>query len=372
MKLSYKLPYSMPIKYTSEYRDPELSKKLADNIRSNIGDREIRLMEVCGTHTMSISKNGIRSVLPANMHLLSGPGCPVCVTSQQDIDGFIESAGTDDVILTTFGDLLRVPGTSSSLQREKSDGRDIRVVYSSFDALKIARQNPDRKIVFPGIGFETTAPTAAGAVLTAARTGIDNFYIYPAFKRVVPALQLLMSTNGVTIDGFLLPGHVAAVIGREAFRPFFDKYGVPCVIAGFEPVDILQAVFLLTEMIGSEKPALDNAYRRAVQEKGNSKAVRVMTEVLETSDANWRGIGMIPQSGMELKETFRHFDARNFVDISTVNSAEPPGCACGEILQGLKKPPDCKLFRTGCSPENPVGPCMVSSEGTCAAYYRYG
>ncbi len=360
----------MPIKHMHEYRDPEISRHIVDTIRRT-SKKEIRLMEVCGTHTVSIFRSGIRSLLPETITLLSGPGCPVCVTAQGEIDAFIAMAGLKEVILTTFGDLMRVPGSGSSLRNEQAGGCDIRMVYSTFDALKIAREHPDKKIVFAGVGFETTAPTTAASIHAAKETGVHNFFVYSAHKRVPPALHALMANNQARVDGFILPGHVSVITGTEAYRSFFEKYRVTSVIAGFEPVDILQAISILVERIEKGEPDLVNAYPRAVTSGGNSKARGVMEEVFHISDAVWRGIGTIPESGLKIREKYTPLDAEKTLEISVTESEEPKGCACGEILTGIRTPPECPLYRKKCSPMDPVGPCMVSAEGTCAAYYRY-
>jgi hydrogenase expression/formation protein HypD len=360
----------MTLKHIDEYRDAEISQQLIEKIKS-ISTKDVRLMEVCGTHTVSIFRSGIRSVLPQTISLLSGPGCPVCVTDQAEIDAFIELARVDDVIITTFGDLMRVPGTRSSLQKESAAGRDIRVVYSTFDALEIARKNPAKKIIFLGVGFETTAPTIAAAILSAAQEGVKNFSVISAHKLVPPALQALMASADVRIDGFILPGHVSVIIGLNAYRPFFDQYQIPCVVAGFEPIDILQAISMLVEMLESDSPALDNAYTRAVTLEGNTKAQQILDEIFEPADAGWRGIGVIPLSGLKIREKYAAHDAEKLFDVQVPDAKTPKGCACGEILIGSKTPPECALYKNVCTPMDPVGPCMVSTEGTCAAYYKY-
>jgi hydrogenase expression/formation protein HypD len=360
----------MTLKHIDEFRDAEISQQLIQKIKS-ISTKDVRLMEVCGTHTVSIFRSGIRSVLPPTISLLSGPGCPVCVTDQAEVDAFIELARLDDVIITTFGDLVRVPGTKSSLQKESAAGRDIRVVYSTFDALEIAKKNPAKKVVFLGVGFETTAPTIAAAVLSAARMDLGNFSVISAHKLVPPALQALMASAGVRIDGFILPGHVSVIIGLNAYRPFFDQYQIPSVVAGFEPVDILQAISRLVEMLEADSPALDNAYPRAVTAEGNARAQQILSDIFEPVDACWRGIGVIPQSGLRIREKYGAHDAQKLFDVQVPDAKTPKGCACGEILIGTKTPPECALYKKACTPMDPVGPCMVSTEGTCAAYYKY-
>jgi hydrogenase expression/formation protein HypD len=360
----------MSIKHLHEYRDPELSGQIIEQIKI-ASQKNIHLMEVCGTHTVSIFRNGIRSLLPETISLLSGPGCPVCVTAQNEIDAFIELAKLDNVIIATFGDLIRVPGGNSSLQKEQAKGRDVRVVYSTFDALEIAKKNPDKKVVFLGVGFETTAPTIAASILAARDLNLNNYFVISAHKLLPPALIALAENKETKIDGFILPGHVSVIIGVKAYSSFFEKYNIPCVIAGFEPIDILQAILMLTKQIEDDAPKLENAYKRAVNFDGNQKALSTMDEVFETADATWRGLGVITLSGLKIRKEFEAFDAKKVFKIELAESKEPKGCACGEILLGLKTPPQCPLYKTACAPMQPVGPCMVSSEGTCAAYYRY-
>ena len=360
----------MTIKHAEEYRDADIARQLTATIRE-LSRQPIQLMEVCGTHTMSIFRHGIRDVLPSTIKLLSGPGCPVCVTAQREIDTFIAYARQPDTIVATFGDLLRVPGSDSSLQQEKAGGRDIRVVYSAFDAVKLAARQPDKRVVFLGVGFETTAPTIAASILGARDEGLDNFHVVSAHKTVPNALQALMANENIKISGFLLPGHVSVILGLGAYRPFFNQHRVPCVVAGFEPTDILEAVRRLVAQVESGQPQLDNAYPRAVSEAGNVKARAVLDQVFEPVDAHWRGIGIIPDSGLAIRESLGQFDALRQMPIDVPEAREPAGCACGQILTGAKTPPECRLYRKACTPENPVGPCMVSSEGTCAAYYRY-
>lgn len=360
----------MTSQHADNYRDPELSRKLVNRIR-RASRKPVRLMEVCGTHTVSIFRHGIRNLLPDTVHLISGPGCPVCVTSQQEIDTFIAYAREDGVIVATFGDLLRVPGTGSSLQKERADGKDIRIVYSTFDALQLARENPDRRVVFLGVGFETTAPTVAAAIWSAHRSDVPNFMVASAHKTVPPALEALTAADDIQVDGFLLPGHVSVIIGTAGYRGFFNGHRIPCVVAGFEPVDLLQAIAMVVEQIESVSPALENAYPRGVSDQGNPKALQMLETVFEPSDAAWRGIGVIPGSGLAIRDAYGEWDAARRIPVEVPVSKDPAGCACGDILKGIKTPPECRLFRQACTPMNPVGPCMVSSEGTCAAYYRF-
>jgi hydrogenase expression/formation protein HypD len=328
-------------------------------------------MEVCGTHTVSIFRSGIRTIIPDTIALISGPGCPVCVTDQGDIDGFLEIADQDNTIIATFGDLMRVPGSHSSLQRERGAGRDIRIVYSVMDALKIARENPAKKVVFPGVGFETTAPTVAAAILSARAMNVRNFLVFAAFKQVLPALEALVADADVNLDGFILPGHISVIIGVKAYLPFFERQHVPCVVSGFEAVDILRALEMLVAQIEQDRPRLENAYPRAVSHEGNTKAQGILGKVFTSADAPWRGLGMIPDSGLKLRDEFETYDAEKAFAVKVHASAGLQGCACGDILKGIKTPPQCPLYKRACTPMDPVGPCMVSSEGTCAAYFRY-
>lgn len=360
----------MTLEYVEGYRDPEIARRLADRIRET-NKKNIRLMEVCGTHTVSIFRSGIRSLLPDTVSLLSGPGCPVCVTAQEEIDVFITLAREKDVVIATFGDLIRVPGSGSSLQRERAAGADVRIVYSAFDALKLARDNPRKKVVFLGVGFETTAPTIAATIAAARQMKVKNFSVMPANKIVPPALTALMASGATRIDGFILPGHVAVIIGMDAFAPFFETYDIPCVAAGFEPVDLLQAIWHLVKQINEKKPRLENVYPRVVTAAGNPRARRIMETVFEIGDAKWRGLGTIRASGLHIRDAYAEFDALRLFKPDIPDVKEPSGCACGEILTGVMIPPQCPLYKKTCTPMNPAGPCMVSSEGTCAAYYRY-
>jgi hydrogenase expression/formation protein HypD len=358
------------MKHLDEYRDPELSRKIADRVQGLRG-KGVRLMEVCGTHTVAIFRNGIRSLLPKSIALLSGPGCPVCVTPQQEIDAFIKAASVKDVMVATFGDLLRVPGSDSSLERERAEGKEVRVVYSAFDALDLAKRHPKKEIVFLGVGFETTAPTIAATLLEGRKRKLRNFSVFSEHKMVPPALHALISADETRIDGFICPGHVSVIIGTKAYLPVADKHHIPCVIAGFEPADILQAIYMLIKQIHQGEAKTENGYGRAVTFEGNEKARMVMYEVFEPEDAIWRGIGTIAQSGLKIRKELEAFDAEKRFDLRVPDSKEPKGCACGEILMGLKTPPECPLYGKTCAPSHPVGPCMVSTEGTCAAYFKY-
>ena len=314
----------MPFKHLKGYRDPAISREIIESIKK-LSKKEVRLMEVCGTHTMTIFKSGIKRLLPETISLLSGPGCPVCVTSRHEIDTVIEIARAKDVIVVTFGDLLRVPGSFSSLQKERANGKDIHVVYSAFDGLEIAKKNPDKKIVFLGIGFETTAPTIAASILSADNLRLDNYFVLSVHKLIPPALAALMQIKGVRVDGFILPGHVSVIIGTNAFLPFFGQYQIPCVVAGFEPIDMLQAIFMLVKQIEAGSASLENGYQRAVTIEGNKKAKKIMQDVFETVDVTWRGIGTIPKSGLKIREKFSYLDAQKMFDISIPHSEDPKG-----------------------------------------------
>jgi len=328
-------------------------------------------MEVCGTHTVAIFKHGIRQLLPEKINLLSGPGCPVCVTPNADIDKAIALAKNAQVILTTFGDMMKVPGSYSSLSQVKAVGADIRVVYSILDALKIAENNSRKSVVFFGVGFETTSPTTASAILEAERLGIDNFFFLSVHKLIPPAMRALLDSDEVHIDGFICPGHVSTIIGSQPYEFIPREYGIPCVIAGFEPLDILQAIDMLLEQISAEEPRVDIQYRRAVRKGGNPIALKYLSTVFDVTDARWRGIGIIPKSGLKLGQHYKRFDADCAFKIVTRPPKEAAGCCCGDILRGVSTPHECGLFAKACTPEHPVGPCMVSTEGTCSAWYLY-
>ena len=356
------------MKYIDEYRNKEIAQKIAREIKT-ISKKKVNLMEVCGTHTVSIFRNGIKNILPKNVHLLSGPGCPVCVTPIQSIDEIIALSREKDFIITTFGDMLRVPGSSSSLEKEKANVSDIKIVYSTLDAINIARSHPNKNVVFMGAGFETTSPTIASAVLKARKEEIKNFSVLSVAKIMPPALKTLLDGE-VNIDGFICPGHVSAIIGSEPYHFIANQYKVPCVISGFEPLDILQGIYMLIKQIEERRAEIEIQYKRVVRPEGNKIALKKLKEVFRIVDSNWRGMGIIANSGLDLKEEFNEFNARKF-NISVEESKEFSGCRCGEVLKGLITPIECPLFKTVCTPEDPKGACMVSSEGTCAAYYKY-
>ncbi len=358
------------MKFANEYRDPALAGKLIDRIRRR-SRKPARLMEFCGGHTAAIFKYGLRQLLPENIELLSGPGCPVCVTASADLDRAIALARLPDVIITSFGDMVRVPGSHTSLQRAKADGADVRIVYSVQDALAIARANPDKSVIFIGIGFETTAPTIAASILQAGQERINNYYVLSLHKLCPPVMKALLDLGEVRLDGIICPGHVSSIIGSRPYQFIPDDYNIACVISGFEPLDILLCVDMLVSQIETGQPKVEIAYRRGVKPEGNLPAIRLMETVFETGDANWRGLGPVPGSGLRLRAKYERFDAEKTFDIQPGPAQEPKGCQCGSILRGISTPLDCKLFRNTCTPEHPVGPCMVSAEGGCATYYQY-
>ena len=359
------------MKFVDEFRDRAIAERIVEKIK-RFDSLKVNLMEVCGTHTMVIFKQGLKGMLPKNVNLLSGPGCPVCVTSQEDIDKAIELAKDRNVIIATFGDMVRVPGTNSSLEKERGNGADVRIIYSPSEALRIARENPARRVVFLAIGFETTSPLSAASLLDVQKEKIDNFYIFSSHKLIPPAMEALLESKEVRIDGFICPGHVSVTIGSNAYKFIAQKYNVPCVIGGFEPLDVLQSIYMLLKQIKEKRTEVEIEYFRAVHPEGNRIAQELIDEVFEVSDVMWRGLGTIPKSGLRLKRKFSDFDAEKEFPTKTKKSKENPDCACGEVLRGVKKPTQCKLYRKICTPEEPYGPCMVSSEGTCAAYYKYG
>lgn len=356
------------------FRDPELARGQIAAIRRTVAEYPgiLTLMEVCGTHTMAICQHGIRTLLPERIRLISGPGCPVCVTPVNYVDHAVALARRPDTLIATFGDMVRVPGSSSNLLREQAAGASIRVVYSPLDAVSLAEKHPQKTVVFLGVGFETTTPTIAGAVVTAKRRGLTNFLVLCAHKTIPIPMAVLAADPELKVDGYLCPAHVSAIIGADAYRPLAEQHRVPCVITGFEPLDILQGVLMLARQIVAGQARVETQYRRVVKPEGNIKAQALLAEVFEPCDANWRGIGMIPGSGLQLRPEYAAFDASVQLPVAVEPPREHAGCRCGEILKGKLRPTDCPLFRTVCTPEEPVGACMVSSEGTCAAEYRYG
>lgn len=348
------------------------TQKLLGAIRA-LGERPMTLMEVCGTHTMAIARSGLKTLLPENIRLLSGPGCPVCVTPAEVIDGVLELAMEKNVILASYGDMLRVPGSipGDSLLRRRALGARVEIVYSPVDAVALAKENPGREVVFLGVGFETTAPGTAAAVLTAQEEGVKNFSVLSMLKTVEPALRTLIAMPGFRVEGFLCPGHVASITGEAGFRFLPEEYNLPGVIAGFGPEEILLAVYLLEKQITEGKPRLENAYRRAVRPEGNTLAQAMLKRCFVPRRDLWRGLGEIENSGLGLRKELADFDAEKKFGLSAAPKARPTACRCGDVICGRIRPEDCPLFDRRCTPEDPVGPCMVSSEGACAAAYKY-
>ncbi|HBT20357.1 MAG TPA: hydrogenase formation protein HypD [Peptococcaceae bacterium] len=360
-----------------KFRQPDVGRRILnklipklERLNDRLG-RKLNLMEVCGTHTVNISQTGIRELLLPYVNLKSGPGCPVCVTDYGEIDWMLALADIERVIITTFGDMMRVPGSGGSLMERRAAGADVRVVYSGLDAVKTALNNPQWEVVFLGVGFETTVPTVAASLQEAESMGIRNFSVFSAHKVVPPALRILLEDPEVNIDGLILPGHVSVIIGRRAWDFIAEEYGCPSAVVGFEAVDILLGINNLADQILDGKAEVANMYPRAVTEEGNKAAQELIKKYFNSADAQWRGIGIIPQSGLELADEFKKFDAKNKFQINPGKSREIRGCSCGDVLKGKIWPNQCPLFASVCTPMSPVGPCMVSSEGACAAYYRF-
>lgn len=348
-------------------------KDIIESIKKLTGaiGRPIKIMEVCGTHTVAIFRHGIRDIIPEEITLLSGPGCPVCVTPIKDVDAAIMLSRINGNILTTFGDMMRVPGSKLSLFHAQAEGANIMIVYSPMDALQLAIENKDKNIVFFATGFETTSPSVAGTLFEAERLNIKNFYIYSAHKIVPPALKALLDSPDLKIDGFILPGHVSTIIGSKPYDFIAKDYKIASVITGFEGEDIIQGIMMLLKQIADNRADVEIQYKRVVREEGNQKAIAMINEFFELSDANWRGIGVIPLSGLKLKDKYKHRDVLQIFSFEIPDAPEPKGCQCGQVLRGIKLPTDCRLFGKACTPEHPVGACMVSTEGSCAAYYKY-
>ena len=351
------------------------ARGLLDRLREYRG-RELTLMEVCGTHTVSAARSGLRSLLTESVRLVSGPGCPVCVSPVGYVDHALALARLPGVIVATFGDLVRVPGSTSgatapSLESARSEGADVRVVYSPLDAIALARAEPDRQVVFLGVGFETTAPGVAASIARAAEQGLPNFSVLSAAKTIPPAMDALVRAGELGIDGFLCPGHVSVIIGARAYEPLAREHGVSCAIAGFEPVEILRGLVALVEQIEGGDPRVDNCYPGAVTGEGNPRAREVMERVFEPVDSRWRGLGAIPGSGLAIRPGLAELDAAERFEVDLPDATEPPGCRCGDVLRGVIDPTDCTLFGDECNPERPRGACMVSSEGACAARFHF-
>jgi hydrogenase expression/formation protein HypD len=361
------------MQFVDEYRDAEVARKLSAEIGELSGGRPLKLMEVCGGHTHTIYKHGIEDILPPNIDLIHGPGCPVCVIPMGRVDDAIAIARTPNVIFTTFGDMMRVPGSRGSLLDAKADGADVRFVYSPLDALKLARTNPDREVVFFAIGFETTAPSTALTLLRARAEGLRNFSVFCNHVTIIPAIKAILDSPDLRLDGFIGPGHVSTAIGLRPYRFIARDYGKPVVVAGFEPLDILHAIYMLARQLAQGRAEVENQYTRVVRDEGNPKALEVLAETMEVRPFfEWRGLGFINHSALKLRDTFAAFDAERRFAVPGLRVADPRACQCGEVLKGVIKPWECKVFGTACTPETPIGTCMVSSEGACAAYYNYG
>lgn len=359
------------MKYVDEFRDSSLAKPLLAELERAV-TTPLRVMEVCGSHTMAIFRNGIRSILPEGLELISGPGCPVCVTSAPHMDAFINMADRPGVRVAIFGDLFRVPGSNGSLANASSRGAKVDIVYSPMDALELAVNNPNEQVVFLGVGFETTTPGIAATIMAAKTRKIDNFMVFSTQKVMPPPLIALLNDPELQIDGLLCPGHVSSIIGAGAYQPLVEDYNLSCVVAGFETTDLLNGLILLARQMATGKRAVENTYPRAVSWEGNQRAQKMVETIFEPVDMEWRGLGVIPASGLKIRDEYGHFDAEKRLDIILPEAEEARGCMCGEILKGKAAPPQCPLFDTRCSPAKPIGPCMVSSEGTCSAYHKYG
>ncbi|MDM8529204.1 hydrogenase formation protein HypD [Anaerolineales bacterium HSG24] len=359
------------MKYLDEFRDPDLAKRLLDDIHQ-LTTRPWAIMEVCGGQTHSIIRNGIDQLLPDQIELIHGPGCPVCVTPLEMIDKALAIAAQPRVIFCSFGDMLRVPGSQKDLFRIKSEGGDVRIVYSPLDALKIAQDNPEQEVVFFGIGFETTAPANAMAVFQAKQKNISNFSMLVSHVLVPPAIMAIMDSPTSRVQGFLAAGHVCSVMGYWEYGPLVEKYQIPIVVTGFEPLDVLEGIRKIVQQLESGRHEVENAYQRAVTLEGNKPAQQMLTNVFEVSDRTWRGIGQIPQSGWRLNDSYRDYDAETRFSVGNINTKESDLCRSGEVLQGMIKPNECPAFGKECTPRKPLGATMVSNEGACAAYYQYG
>ncbi|MBG0742334.1 MAG: hydrogenase formation protein HypD [Cylindrospermopsis raciborskii KL1] len=369
------------MKYVDEFRNPEKAQGLQKEIaqlslqisRNSHKNKHLKIMEVCGGHTHAIFKYGIEEILPDNIELIHGPGCPVCVMPKGRIDDAIALCQAPNIIFTTFGDAMRVPGSKTSLLQAKAEGADIRMVYSPLDSLKIAKENPTKEIVFFGLGFETTAPSTAFTILQAAAENITNFSLFSNHVLVIPALEALLANPDLQLDGFVGPGHVSMVIGTEPYQFIPQTYHKPIVISGFEPLDIFQSIWMLLKQIKENRCEVENQYNRLVEKGGNQNAIQAINQVFTVRDKfEWRGLGEIPNSGLKIRPEYAQFDAEAKFTIPNLKVPDHKACQCGEILKGVLKPWECKVFGTACTPETPIGTCMVSSEGACAAYYKYG
>jgi hydrogenase expression/formation protein HypD len=365
------------MRFVDEFRDPAAARKLLAAIdslaRAGSAHEQFKFMEVCGGHTHTIYRHGIEHLLPENVELVHGPGCPVCVIPMGRVDDALAIAERPEVTFTTFGDMLRVPGGRGSLLEAKARGADVRIVYSPLDALKIARQSPERDVVFFGIGFETTAPSTAITLLRARAEGISNFFVFCNHVTIIPAIRAILDSPDLRLDGFIGPGHVSTVIGTRPYRFIARDYGKPLVVSGFEPLDVLQAAYMVLRQLAEGRSEVENQYTRVVRDAGNPRALEAIAETMELRTTfEWRGLGFISQSALRLRDAFAAWDAEVRYDVPGVRVADPKACQCGEVLKGVIKPWECKVFGTACTPERPIGTCMVSSEGACAAYYNYG
>lgn len=362
------------MRYQDEFRDKDIVLGLAARIGELAAGRAepMTFMEVCGTHTMAIYQYGLRTLLPPQVRLISGPGCPVCVTPNEYLDRAVALCRLPDVIVATFGDMVRVPGSTSSLQEERARGADIRIVYSPLDAVALAAANPAKRVVFLGVGFETTAPVIGGSILAAKKQGLANYFVLAAHKTMPRPMGVLSADPELKIDGYLCPAHVSTITGPEIYRFLAEEFHIPCVITGFEPADVMQGVEMLVRQVAAGESRVETQYSRVVRPEGNRRAQEVIREVFTPCDAPWRGIGVIPGSGLRIADPYAAFDAKKAIPVTVEETREHAGCLCGEILKGKAAPADCPLFAGACTPESPVGACMVSSEGTCAAAYRYG
>ena len=361
------------MKFVDEYRNADIAKNLSAEIARISGGKPLKVMEVCGGHTHTIYKYGIEDVLPPNIDLIHGPGCPVCVIPMGRIDDAHAIAREPDVIFTTFGDMMRVPGSNGSLLDAKAEGADVRFVYSPLDALKLAKTNPDKRVVFFAIGFETTAPSTALTLIRAKAEGVENFSVFCNHVTIIPSIKALLDSPDLRLDGFIGPGHVSTIIGCEPYRFIAREYGKPIVISGFEPLDVIQGAYMIVKQIAEGRCEVENQYTRVVRWEGNEKALEIMARVFELRPFfEWRGLGFITHSALKLSDEFAAWDAELMYRVPGLRVADPKACQCGEVLKGVIKPWECKVFGTACTPETPIGTCMVSSEGACAAYYNYG
>lgn len=358
------------MRFVDEFRDPALARKLIAEIHA-LADRPMAFMEFCGGHTHAIMQSGIRQLMPETVRLLSGPGCPVCVTSQRDIDQTIALSQLPEGIIATFGDMVRVPGTALTLQEAAAEGADVRIVYSPLDAVKLAQETPEKQIIFLGVGFESTAPGVAASVLQAAALDVKNYSVFSMHKYTPPGMRAIMEMGEIRIDGVIGPGHVSAIIGLDGWAFLPQEYAMPVVVSGFEPVDILLAIRALVKQAANKTTQAENAYNRSVTKGGNLAALKIMDQVFKMGAADWRGFGILPESGMDFQPAYRAYDARVRFAVPDTPSQEPPGCRCGEVLRGIIEPPACSLYGKACTPDRPKGPCMVSDEGACSAFYLY-